>query len=116
MKAGVMALSCIRVKPHICVRLVTDNDVCVEGNKEGFRWLARRCLELARHPDEGHIHLNHEGTIVEKNSLSLVFSMCPSTPSSCRFSVNFPVTKLLWLVVCSFVVIALLVFAFNCYG
>lgn len=54
--------------PKIRVTVDPDGEVAIYGNRDGLRWLARRCLVLSRCPAEGHIHLRNEGVALTNDS------------------------------------------------
>lgn len=73
-----MALCCKvknRQRPRIQIYFENGDEVCIKGNSLGFEWLARRCLALVRSPDQGHIHLNHEGDVLVSGSCACTLSL-----------------------------------------
>ena len=54
--------------PKIRVTIDPDGEVAIYGNRDGLRWLARRCLVLSSCPAEGHIHLRNEGVALTNDS------------------------------------------------
>lgn len=59
--------------PRLYIGIEGRNEICIKGNSKGFRWLARRCLSLVNDPSQGHIHLDHEGDVVESVLCSCTF-------------------------------------------
>ena len=64
-----------RQRPRIQINLENGDEICIQGNSLGFEWLARRCLSLVRSPSQGHIHLNHEGDVLENGSCACTLSL-----------------------------------------
>ena len=53
---------------RISVTVAPDGEVVIVGNRAGLCWLVRCCLAILRHPDEGHIHLRNEGSVLTDDS------------------------------------------------
>ena len=64
------------MKPYLKVDKDVKGEVCITGNSTGLLWLARMCTALARNHEEGHIHLQNEGDILDSNHLSCTLCIC----------------------------------------
>lgn len=62
--------------PYVKVEINDKSEVCISGNHAGLLWFARMCIVLARHPEEGHIHLQNEGDYLDKKYLNCTLYYC----------------------------------------
>lgn len=66
----------MKQRPFLKVDADVNGEVCITGNRTGLLWLARMCSALANNQEEGHLHLQNEGDVLDSNHLPCTLRCC----------------------------------------